>query len=149
MLRQLSERGWVMNRTKALVLALFAVYWVIVVVLLAAARDVYDGQLPQAVRLSGHQRPAELGPLLVLTALFAVLSTGVIRSWRWTFWLILVVFLAGILRVPAAALQLAGILPSQGPAWYVVLQAVVGLSQFGIALAMLAGYRKTGVWGAF
>ncbi len=138
-----------MNRTKALVLALFAVYWVIVVVILAVARDVYDGLLPQAVRRAGNQRPAEIGALLVLTALFAVLSTGVIRSWRWTFWLILVVFMAGILRVPASALQLARIVPSQGPAWHVAFQAVVGLIQFVIALAMLAGYRKTGVWGTF
>lgn len=138
-----------MNRTKALVLALFAVYWVIVIVILAAARDVYDSLLPQAVRPSGNQRPAEIGTLLALTALFAVLSTGVLRNWRWTFWLILVVFLAGIVRVPASALQLAGIMPSQGPAWYVALQAVVGLIQFVIALAMLAGYRKTGIWGAF
>jgi hypothetical protein len=88
------------------------------------------------------------GTLLVLTTLFAVLSTGVLRGWRWTFWLILVVFLAGILRVPASALQLAGIVPSQGPAWYVVFQAVVGPIQFVIALAMLAGYRKAAVWGA-
>ena len=138
-----------MNRTKALVLALFAVYWVFVVVLLVVARDVYDGQLAQAVQLSGDPRPAEIGALLALTVLFAVLSTGVIRSWRWTFWLILVVFLAGILRVPAAALQFAGIAPKQGPSWYIALQAIVGLVQFGIALAMLAGYRKTGVWGAF
>jgi hypothetical protein len=138
-----------MNRTKALVLALFAVYWVIVVVILVAARDVYDGILAQAVLLSGDRRPAEIGALLALTVLFAVLSTGVIRSWRWTFWLILVVFLAGILRVPAAALQFAGIAPKQGPAWYIALQAIVGLVQFGIALVMLAGYRKTGVWGAF
>jgi len=36
-----------MNRTKALVLALFAVYWVFVVVLLVAARDVYDGAHPE------------------------------------------------------------------------------------------------------
>jgi len=136
-----------MNRTKASVLALFAVYWVIVVVILAAARDVYDGQLPQAVRPSGDRRPAEIGTLLVLTALFAVLSTGVIRGWRWTFWLILVVFMAGILHAPASALQLAGIVPRQGPAWYVALQAAVGLIQFVIALAMLAGYRKAGVWG--
>jgi hypothetical protein len=138
-----------MNRTKALVLALFAAYWVIVVAILVAAHGVYDGQLAQAVKLSGNRRPAEIGALLALTALFAVLSTGVIRSWRWTFWLILVVFLAGIVRVPASVLELAGILPSQGPAWYVVLQAVVGLIQFVIALAMLVGYRKTGVWGAF
>jgi hypothetical protein len=83
-----------MNRTKALVLALFAVYWVSVVVILAAARAVYDSQLPQAVRRSGYQRPAELGALLALIALFLVLSTGVFRGWRWTFWLILV----GIVR---------------------------------------------------
>jgi hypothetical protein len=138
-----------MNRTKAVVLALFAVYWVTVVVILLAARDVYDGILAQAVPLSGDRRPAEIGVLLALTALFAVLSTGVIRGWRWTFWLILVVFLAGILRVPTAALQLAGIVSRQGPAWYIALQAVVGLIQFGIALAMLAGYRKAGVWGSF
>jgi hypothetical protein len=136
-----------MNRTKALVLGLFAVYWAFVVVLLVAARDVYDGLLPQAVTLLGGQRPAEIGTLLVLTALLAVLSTGVIRNWRWTFWLILVVFLAGIVRVPTSALQLAGIAPSQGPAWYVVLQAIVGLIQFAIAMIMLAGYRKAGVWG--
>jgi hypothetical protein len=138
-----------MNRTKALVLTLFAVYWVFVVVLLVAARDVYDSQLPQAAQLSDRQRPAEIGALLVLTALFAVLSIGVIRGWRWTFWLILVVFLAGILHVLISALQLAGIMPIQGPAWYVVFQAVVGLIQFVVALAMLSGFRKTGTWGAF
>ena len=138
-----------MNRTKALVLALFVVYWVFVVVLLLAARAVYDSLLTQAMQLSGDRRPAELGTLLALTALFAVLSTGVIRSWRWTFWLILVVFLVGVVRAPAATLQLGGIVPRQGPAWHVALQAVVGLIQFVIALAMLAGYRKAGVWGAF
>ena len=106
-----------MNRTKALVLGLFAVYWAFVVVLLVAARNVYDGLLPQEVTRLGGQRPAEIGTLLVATALFAVLSTGVIRNWRWTFWLILVVFLAGIVRVPTSALQLAGIVPSQDPAW--------------------------------
>lgn len=138
-----------MNRTKVLVLALFAGYWVFVVVLLVVARGFYDSQLPQAVRLPGNnQRPVEIGTLLVATALFAVLSTGVIRSWRWSFWLILIVFLVGIVRVPAAALQLAGIVPRQGPAWGAAVQAVVGLIQFVIALAMLAGYRKAGVWGA-
>jgi hypothetical protein len=139
-----------MNRTKVLVLALFAGYWVVVVVLLVAARGFYDSQLPQAVRLPGNnQWPGEIGTLLVVTALFAVLSTGVIRSWRWTFWLILIVFLVNIVRVPGAALQLAGIVPRQDPAWSAVLQVVVGLMQFVIALVMLAGYRKAGVWGAF
>ena len=138
-----------MNRTKALVLGLFAVYWAFVVVLLVAARNVYDDLLPQEVTRLGGQRSAEIGTLLVVTALFALLSIGVIRNWRWTFWLILVVFLAGIVRVLTSALQLPGIVPSEDPAWYVVLQAVVGLIQFGIALALLAGYRKAGVWGAW
>lgn len=138
-----------MNRTKALVLALFAAYWSFVVVLLATARAFYDSQLPQAWQQSGDQRLGEIGTFLVLTALFALLSTGVLRSWRWTFWLILVVFLVGIVRLPAAVLQFAGLVPWQGPGWYVVLQGVVGLLQFGIALGMLAGYRKAGVWGAW
>jgi hypothetical protein len=137
-----------MNRTKALVLGLFAVYWAFVVVLLIAARNVYDGLLPQEVTRLGGQQAAEIGTLLVVTALFALLSIGVIRNWRWTFWLILVVFLAGIVRVLTSALQLAGIVPSQDPAWYVALEVVVGLIQFGIAIIMLAGYRKAGVWGA-
>lgn len=138
-----------MNRTKALVLALFAAYWVTVVVILVAARNVYDALLAQAMRISGDPRPAEISTLLVLTALLGLLSIGVIRGWRWTFWLILVAYLAGILRVPIAALQLAGIMASQSLAWYIALQGVVGLIQFVIALAMLAGYRKAGIWGAF
>jgi hypothetical protein len=36
-----------------------------------------------------------------------------------------------------------------GPGWYVVVQVFVGLIQFVIALAMLAGYRKAGAWGGF
>jgi hypothetical protein len=135
-----------MKRTKAVVLAMFTFYWIFVVVLLAVARDVYDGLLLQALRVSGDLRPAELGTLLALSVLLAVLALGVIRSWRWTFWLILLVFLAGIVRLPASAAQLVGLVPRQGPAWYVALQTVIGLTQFGIALAMLSGYRKTGVW---
>ena len=139
--------GYMINRTKGLVLALFAAYWLIVVVVLVTARDVYDQQFP--VKLKGDLLPAEIGVLLVLTALFGVLSTGIIRNWRWTFWLILVAFMAGILRAPISALQLTEAVPAQGPAWFLVLQVVVGLVQFVIGLAMLAGYRKAGIWGEF
>jgi hypothetical protein len=141
------------NRTKALVLALFAFYWAAVVAILVAARDVYHQILNQALQVGNlpisSQRPAELSVLLVLTALLLLLTAGVIRSWRWTFWLILIVFFAEILHVVTSALQLAGVVPGQGPAWYVLFQAVIGLTQFVIALAMLVGYRKAGVWGAF
>ena len=83
----------------------------------------------------------------MLTALLTLLSVGVVRGWRWLFWLILIAFLAGILRVPAAALELAGKIPQQGPAWYVVLTAIVGMIQFVVSLTMAAGYRRSGVWG--
>jgi len=133
-----------MKPLKALVLGLFAIYWVLVVLILVFSRNVFD----QVGRLAGDQRPAEIAEVLVLTALLALLSTGVVRAWRWTFWLILVVFFAGILRVPASIMQLAGEIPAQGPPWYVVLQAAVGLTQFFIALLMLAGYRKAGIWAS-
>ena len=135
----------IVNRSKALVLALFVGYWIAVVALLIAARPTLDqvGGLPKGQPL------ADIGAVLVLTALLTLLSIGTLRGWRWTFWLILIVFLAGILRVPIAALELAGKVPLQGPDWYVLFTAIVGLTQFGIAVAMLVGYRKSGVWGRF
>ena len=36
-----------------------------------------------------------------------------------------------------------------GPAWYELLQGGIGVIQFLIGLAMLAGYRRSGPWGAF
>ncbi|HEY8816512.1 MAG TPA: hypothetical protein VIP57_15600 [Candidatus Dormibacteraeota bacterium] len=74
---------------------------------------------------------------------------GIVRRWRWAFWLIMVAFLFGVLRLPASALQLAGLMPATGPNWYEALQGIIGLVQFLIALAMFSGYRKAGVWGAF
>jgi sensor domain CHASE-containing protein len=44
-MERVDVRGLVMNRTKALVLALFAVYWIIIVTILAVARNFYDSQL--------------------------------------------------------------------------------------------------------
>src|SRR5262249_23142389 len=58
-----------------------------------------------------------------LTLLLVVLGIGVVRRWRWTFWLILVAFLAGLLRVPAAILQVLGVVP---PARSVLVPAVSG-----------------------
>ena len=132
------------SRIKGLVLALFAAYWVAVIVIWIAARPVFDqvGGLPQ-----GHAN-LEAAEVLTLTALLTLLSVGIVRGWRWLFWLILIAFLAGILRVPAAALELTGKIPQQGPAWYVVLTAIVGTIQFVVALAMAAAYRRSGVvWG--
>ncbi|HEY8841687.1 MAG TPA: hypothetical protein VIO80_13780, partial [Candidatus Dormibacteraeota bacterium] len=41
-------------------------------------------------------------------------------------------------------MRLTRIVPGQGPAWYVWFQAVIGLTQFVIALGMLVGYHNAG-----
>ena len=134
------------NRTQLLVLGFFLLVWVSLVAILAMAPAVYD----QALRLPpGEHRPAELAFLVALSAFIALLGIGVLRRWRWTFWLIMVAFLFGVLRVPASLLELTGMLPAAGPTWYVLVQAFVGLLQFAIGVAMLVGYRRAGVWGEF
>jgi hypothetical protein len=98
------------NRIQGLVLGFFVVVWVSLLVILVVAPEVYD----QALRLPGG-RGAELAVLAALSAFIGLLAVGVVRRWRWTFWLILVAFLFGVLRVPVAALQLTGVLATKTP----------------------------------
>jgi hypothetical protein len=136
----------VINRTQALVLGFFALAWAILVILRLAAPVIYD----QAMKLpAGDNGTADTAFLIAISLFIGVLAVGVVRRWRWMFWLILVAFLFGILRVPASILELTGVLPLVGPAWYAILQAGIGVVQFAIGLAMLAGYRRRGTWGAF
>jgi len=131
------------NRTQALVLGFFVVVWVSLVVLFAVAPEVYY----RAMKLSS----AGTGLLFLvgISAFIALLVVGVLRRWRWTFWLIALAFLFGMLRLPASVLALAGVLPADGPTWYVLYQGFLGLVQFAIALLMLVGYRRAGTWGVF
>jgi hypothetical protein len=114
------------------------------VVIRVAAPDVYD----QALNFPPNWPQWDKTAFLIALAVFiALLGIGVLRRWRWTFWLILVAFLAGVLRVPVAILQLTDVLRASVPSWYVVFQGLIGLVQFAIGLVMLAGYRRSGVWG--
>jgi hypothetical protein len=135
-----------LNRTQLSVLAFFAAAWLFLVAILALAPDVFD----QTLKVSfANRRPLEVALLAVLSVFLLALAVAVIRRWRWTFWLVMVAFLAGGLRVPASGLELAGILPLQGPAWYVVVQGAVGVVQIAIGIAMVRGYRRGGPWGNF
>jgi len=131
------------TRTQALVLGVFLVAWVSLLVILVAAPDVYD----QALSLPDG-RGTELAFLAALSGLIGLLVVGVVRRWRWTFWLILVAFLFGVLRVPVAVLQLTGVLTMQTPAWYVLYQGLLGVAQCGIGLVMVVDYRRSGAWRA-
>ena len=81
------------NRTQALVLGFFVLAWASLVAMLAAAPEVYG----RALGLSSAD--ARLLFLVAISAFIALLGTGVIRRWRWAFWLILVAFLFGPVRV--------------------------------------------------
>src|SRR6266545_4366335 len=125
------------NRTQALVLGFFLLAWTSLLVILVAASEVYD----QALGLPTGDRTAELAFLAALSGFIALLALGVVRRWRWTFWLVLVAFLFGVLRVPVAILQLTGVLAADGPTWYVVFQGLLGVVQFAIGLALVSGER--------
>jgi hypothetical protein len=134
------------NRTQRLVLGFFAAVWVALVTILLTAPEIYESTL----RLGpGAHLLSDLAFLIAISMLIAILVIGVLKRWRWAFWLVVVAFVFGILRVPASALQLMDVLPTGGPTWYVLLQGAIGAAQFMIALAMIAGYRKAGAWGAF
>ncbi len=133
------------NRTQALVLGFTLLAVVSLLGILVAAPEIYD----RALRLPSGDRRSAIAFLAALVAFIALLGTGVLRRWRWTFWLVMVAFLAGVLRVPVAILQLMGFLAADAPTWYLLFQGFIGLVQFAIGLAMVAGYRRAGVWGAF
>jgi hypothetical protein len=135
-----------MNRTQALVLGFVIVTWTALVVILIGAPDVFDSEL-KAYGLAGMPG-VRLAFLAVITSLLVLLAIGALRRWRWTFWLVLIAFGAGILRAPLFALQLVGALPLDVPLWYAGLQAAVGIVQVAIAAVMVVDYRRHGPWGA-
>src|SRR3954471_9131502 len=138
--------GAVVNRTQQLVLGFVVLAWLALMVILLVSPEIYD----RSLRAGGSQRRlVDLGFVVALTGLLALLGLAVVRRWRWAFWLILIAFFAGLLRVPAAALEPTRNLATPDPAWYVILQAALGVVQFLIATAMLRGYRKAGVWGPY
>jgi hypothetical protein len=133
------------NRAQALVVGFFAAVWVLLVAIVALAPEIYG----DALGLPPGLHPGEVAFVAGLSAFIGLLVVGVLRRWRWVFWLIVVAFLFGVLRVPAAVLELAGVMDTPNPGWYVVLQGMLGATQFAIGLLLLRGYRRAGTWGAY
>lgn len=95
---------------------------------------------------------ADRRPLIVTVFLAAVvlwivlLGVGIVRRWRWVFWLIVLAFTFSALQIAAAVLELTGILTVAVPAWYGVARALVAVLELGIGIWMLRLYRRYGVW---
>jgi len=133
------------NRSQALVLVFVGAAVLILVVLLVADPAIYADSL----RPLPQNASTAFVFFALLVAFLSVLTVGVVRRWRWIFWLVVIAFCAGALRVPASALELIGALPTTGPGWYEILQGVIGIVQFVIGLALIRGYRREGIWGRF
>ena len=84
--------------------------------------------------------------LVCLVVFIAILSIGVVRHWRWLFWLLLVAFGFSVLQIPATILQLTGFLPDPNPVWYSLLRMGITIIELGIAVWMVQIYRHSGVW---
>ena len=136
-----------MNRTQGLLIGFLILIWVALVAILVGAPDLYDTEL-RPLGLAGLPY-VRLAFLAAITTLLVLLVIGTLRRWRWMFWLLLIAFAAGALRVPIFALQVRGAVSVDVPLWYAGLQGVVGIVQVAIAAAMFAGYRRSGPWGAF
>jgi hypothetical protein len=128
-----------------LVLGFLFLAWLSLLAILALAPDVYDQSLH--VSSAGDASTAELLFVGAISAFILLVAVGVARRWRWMFWLLLIAFLFGVLRVPTSILQLAGWIPSTGPVWYEMFQALIGVVQFVIGLVLVVEYRRHGVWG--
>jgi hypothetical protein len=129
-----------LNRTQCLLLAFMALAWLSLIAILVVAPETYDA----ALRLTPGARFVSF---VALSAIIGAVVFGVLKRWRWIFWLLLVANLAGVLRVAASLLELLGLLPLTSPTWYVAYQMVIGAAQFALGLGMLADYRRAGVWG--
>jgi hypothetical protein len=136
-----------LNRTQGVVLVFFMLVWVGLLAIVALAPDTFDQTLTQLP--FAQSRTVELAFVGTISIFLIILSIGVVRRWRWLFWMILIAFASGVLRLPISVLELTGAIALQGPAWYVAFQGGIGVVQFVIALAMLRAYRRGGTWGEF
>jgi hypothetical protein len=131
----------VVNRTQVVVVGFFASVWLALVVIFIAEPSLYNTQLHE-MGLAG-QPGLRAAFVAAVGLLVIVLTIGTWRLWRWLFWLLVVAFAAGVVRIPLFAVQLLGLAPLDVPVWYAGLQAIIGCMQAAIAIAMCAGIADT------
>ena len=105
-----------------------------------------------AQSLSLTSSPADRYPVPVtlflvgILVLITLLILGVVRHWRWVFWLMLVAFAGSALQIPVTLLQIIGVLPSADLLWYGLFRMGVALGELALAVWMIRIYRHEGVW---
>lgn len=134
------------HRLGRVIITLFLLLAFFVIAVYVAAPSVYTSTLSLSTT-GRYPLPATLflGALLVFIAIVIV---GVMRHWRWLFWLLLLAFSCMILEVPATILQLTGAVPNlfSFPVWYSLCRMGVSMISFVIGVWMIYIYRHYGVW---
>ena len=85
--------------------------------------------------------------LIAILAFLTLLTLGVVRHWRWLFWLMLVAFAGSVVQIPVLLLMITGVLPSSDPLWYTLLRVTAGVYELALAVWMIRVYQREGVWG--
>src|SRR5215469_6844461 len=102
--------------------------------------------------LSLTSSPADRYPVPVtlflvgVLALIALISFGIVRHWRWLFWLILIAFTGSVIQIPVESLQLLGVFPNPYHVWYSLFRWGVGFIELGFVFWMIQTSRHQGVW---
>ena len=105
-----------------------------------------------AQSLSLTSSPADRYPVPVtlflvgILVLITLLILGVVRHWRWVFWLMLVAFAGSALQIPVTLLQIADVLSSSDPLWYGLFRMGGAVVELALAVWMISIYRREGVW---
>ena len=134
------------RRLQGTLLAFFCLSALVLVVVYVAAPSIYTNMLSLMPSPTGHSPVAATLLLVGVGVFLAIVMIGVLRRWRWVFWLVLVAFGAMILDVPVTLLQMTGILPALFPLWYSLCRMGASLIAVGIFVWMLQIYRRHGVW---
>jgi len=134
------------HRLERVLIILFLLLALFAVAVYAAAPSIYTSTLPLS-RTDRYPIPATLF-LVALLVFITIVIVGVVRHWRWLFWLLLIAFSCMILEVPATILQLTGVVPNlfAFPVWYSLCRMGVSIITFMIGMLMISIYRQYGVW---
>lgn len=134
------------RRLERVLLAFFLLALLFLCVIYVAAPSLYTNTLLlKPSPTDRHPLPATLF-LVSIAVWIAVVMVGVVRHWRWLFWLLLVAFGSMLLEIPATILQLTGVLPRLFPLWYRLCRMGVSLMAVVMAVWMLQIYLHHRVW---
>jgi len=128
------------------IIAFFILAALSLLVVYAADPAIYAQSL-SLISSPADQYPVPVTLFLVgILTLIALLILGVVRHWRWLFWLMLVAFAGSGLQIPITFLQITGVLPTPYPLWYNLFRMGVGMVELALAVWMIHIYRHQGVW---